>query len=317
MPGGRSTSPAMGVWEDRERSDTHTAPVVPVTARALPCRSAPGLPRLCSPLCHLRPSRFGRRGGTSPGEKGCAHQWLPTDRTILGRRVIPGVALAQPVAWLEGLDRPLAQVLPTLRPCCALRGAIEAPAAYQHGVTRRHMHQPAPQELLQGQAHRPAWRLAPGALGPLGIPQDDLLPSTGEQPPMGEGPAPQVAGQVDQHPMAIGIALAARHVPLLTAQLVAEVLHLLPALPRRGRERALVQPLTDGRQQFAPEHRHDHPQGHQTPVSHGHPRACLAQPSPRHPPVERRMQEQRLAPRVQGRDNPGLGSQILFIAQEL
>jgi hypothetical protein len=162
-------------------------------------------------------------------------------------------------------------LLPTLRQRCALRVSIEAPAAYQHGMARRHMQQPAPEELLEGEAHRLVSRRAFVRFGALGIPEDDLLAIAREQATVGQGPPTQVAGQVDQHPMTIGIALADMYVPLLTAQLVEEVLHLLPGLPRRGCELPLVQPLTDGLQEFAPEQRHDHSHRQQKPVAHRHP----------------------------------------------
>jgi hypothetical protein len=56
------------------------------------------------------------------------------------------------------------------------------------------MEEKALHELLEGQAHRPLFRLAPWALGPLGIPKDHLLAIAGREPAIGQGPAAQVAG---------------------------------------------------------------------------------------------------------------------------
>jgi len=58
------------------------------------------------------------------------------------------------------------------------------------------MQQPAPQELLEGEAHRPLLRLAPGAFGPLFILEDHLLATAGAQPAIGDRATAQVAGQI-------------------------------------------------------------------------------------------------------------------------
>jgi hypothetical protein len=107
------------------------------------------------------------------------------------------------------------------------------------------MDPPAPNELLDGQGHRPLFRLAPWAFGPLGIPKDHLLAITQDPSLRSDGSAAQVAGQVDEHPVPVGIALADMHVPLLAAQLIQQVLHLLPTLARRHLERPLHQPLAN------------------------------------------------------------------------
>jgi hypothetical protein len=121
------------------------------------------------------------------------------------------------------------------------------------------MEPPAPDELREWQAHRAVSCLAPGAFGSLLIPKDHLLAITREESPMGDGSAAHVPGQVHQDPVPIGIALADVHIPLGAAERVQHVVHLLEARPLRDSELPLLQPLVNGRQQLAPEQRHDHP----------------------------------------------------------
>ena len=107
------------------------------------------------------------------------------------------------------------------------------------------MAQKSAQERLDRQAHRPLFRLAAWAFGPLLIPKDHPLALTRDQPLGSDGASAQIPRQVDQHPSSIGIALPDMHVPLLAAQLVEQILHVLLALTRGQLERPVRHPLTD------------------------------------------------------------------------
>ncbi len=166
MDGGRSASPSAGVGAGVARSSSHKASVALVKATSIPSGSASDLPQPFCPSCDLLPPRLCGRGGSSPGDEGRAYQPLPTDRTALWRRFSPPLASALPVDRCGRLHQRLAQLLPTQRQLLPLTVGIQTPAAHPHGSGGGHMKPPTPQELLNGQAHRPLCRLALGAFGP-------------------------------------------------------------------------------------------------------------------------------------------------------
>src|SRR5919198_175593 len=95
--------------------------------------------------------------------------------TALWRRRTPSLARVWLIEWRGCLARPLAQGLAALGQRGALSVGIEPPAAHTHRVGWRHRPEKAPDELIEGQTHRPRLRLAPGPLGPLFIPEDHAL----------------------------------------------------------------------------------------------------------------------------------------------
>jgi hypothetical protein len=177
-PQGRSAAPSVGVEPHGARSGAHRAPVAPRPATRVPPGPASGSRRPCARSCPLLPTGCGGRGDTGPGDEGRAHQPLPTDRTAGWLFLSPACALAWRIPPRGARYRLLADLLPAVGQRCALGVGLQAPAAYPHGVARRPMQQPPPDELLEGQAHRPLRRLALRALGPLFIPKDYLLALT-------------------------------------------------------------------------------------------------------------------------------------------
>jgi len=175
--------------------------MAPLQAIRVPAGSASGLPRSCARSCHVLPPGGGGRWDASPGAEGGAHQRLPTDRTVLGRRFRPFMGLGVPVHRHRRLHRIWPHLRPTPGPCRALGLCLHPPTPHVHGPDRRHMQEPAPAELLQGQPPRPCFRLAPGAFGPLLLGKDDLLAIAGAQPPLRQRPAAPIAGQGDEPPL--------------------------------------------------------------------------------------------------------------------
>jgi hypothetical protein len=213
----------------------------------VPSGSSSALPRPFSRSCHLLPTRVGRRGDGRVGKEGCAHQRLPTDRTTLRRRLTPGLALVRSLPWWGTSTGPW--------PTCCRHWASAAPWVWPYSPRQRTRTAPGgvtccsqrPMNYAIGKriVRWVAW--PPGALGPLFILEDDLLPITREQPPIGERSSAPVAGQVDQHPVPVWIALPDVHIPLRAAQSVEQILHRLLALALRKREVAVRQLLVDGR----------------------------------------------------------------------
>jgi hypothetical protein len=74
--------------------------------------------------------------------------------------------------------------------------------------------------------------------------------------------------------------------------------------------------LPDGGEHLAPKYRHHHPCRQQKPMAYGHPLPHWGQPTSGNQAVHVRVQDQRLTPGVQGRNDAGLGIEILWVRQQ-
>ena len=184
----------------------------------------------------------------------------------------------------------------------------------------RDMEEPPLQKVGHGQGHplgRGGRRV--GLLLPCAIGEGDAVTVIRHQAGVLDRTAPQVARQIRHHTSAMAIALHDPHMPLRlrrVAQAVQEVEPLLRAHRRGQSQRPARQGLPDGRHHLAPKHGHDHPGGQQKPVADGYPRARWGSPTPRDEAVHVRVQDQRLTPGVQRREDARLCPKILGVRQQ-
>jgi hypothetical protein len=120
------------------------------------------------------------------------------------------LAARRPPVYHRRLDHwPLSQVRPTDRQGLTLSRRIQPVGPDDSGARGRHMHAIPPDKLCDGHVYAALGRAFIAralSIEPIAERHHPLL--TRDQPPVGEGPTPEVAGQIGEHPGAMGIPLA-------------------------------------------------------------------------------------------------------------
>jgi len=163
------------------------------------------------------------------------------------------------------------------------------------------------QELIRGKFH-----------------ERDFLPSvmklylpgsTPDNPLVGDGTAPKIAGQIGHHPHPMGIGLSQIDVPGLSAQLVQKIAELVGLHPLRKHQLSPIECFADPGKKFAPEKFPDHFKREKIGTPNGAPSFGLIPAATGDQHMKMGMEQQSPGPGMKGSDQSRLGAKVFLIAK--